>query len=110
MPLRTDIIIIRLFMYTFPEHRVTARQCRSLGHESRVKIVVHCKGFGPQTMKEIAAFLHIRQPSASEHVHRLVNASIIHGRRNGREVFFDLTDSVKNSRRFWTSIQKGLWE
>ncbi len=81
-----------------------------MGHESRVKIVAQIKIFGPQTVKEIAAFLHIRQPSATEHVHRLINAGVVKGRRNGRKVFFDLTEEVKNSKRFWKSIQKGLWE
>lgn len=97
-------------MYTFPEHRRTAKQSRSLGHESRVKIVVHIKIFGPQTLNEIAVLLHIRPSSASEHVHRLLNVNILCGRRKGREVYFDLIDEVKNSRRFWKAIGSGLWD
>src|SRR5574338_1563900 len=66
---------------------------------------------GEAAVKDLTARFHISQPAVSQHLAALKDAGLVHGRREGRCVYYrveprgmkPLVDWIVHSRAFWTT-------
>lgn len=65
--------------------------CKSLGHPFRLQIVDHLKR-GETSASDLLADLDISKGSLSKHMSLLLHGGIVESRREGRKVFYRLTD------------------
>lgn len=64
---------------------------RALAAPTRVAIVL-CLRTRPQCVHELVATLDLSQPLVSQHLRVLKDAGVVRGRRQGREVIYQLVD------------------
>lgn len=65
---------------------------KALSAPVRVAIVTHLHTSGPMCVHELVDTLEVAQPLVSQHLRILRSASIVEGRRRGREVVYALVD------------------
>jgi len=72
-------------------HELMAETCRILAHPARIRIL-HLLASGPCEVGTIALALGVSQPNASQHLAVLRGAGLVEAGRDGREVFYRLSD------------------
>lgn len=65
---------------------------KALSAPVRVAIVTHLHSNGPLCVHELVDIVQVAQPLVSQHLRILRSASIVEGRRRGREVVYALVD------------------
>ncbi|MBA2414350.1 MAG: winged helix-turn-helix transcriptional regulator [Geodermatophilaceae bacterium] len=65
---------------------------KALSAPVRIAIVTHLHSSGPLCVHELVDTLQVAQPLVSQHLRILRSASIVEGRRRGREVVYVLVD------------------
>ena len=65
--------------------------CKSLGHPIRLQIVDRLNR-GEASASDLIATLDVAKGSLSKHMSLLVNGGIVESRREGRRIFYRLTD------------------
>jgi len=68
-----------------------AEMIRVLGHPVRLRIV-ECLEGGERTVGDIQAVLHVAQAAVSQQLARMRAAGIVHGRRDGVNVYYAIAD------------------
>lgn len=88
--MRTASIRCPFFVHTHPKLQSYALIHRALSNERRLMILRILWLEGPKTNKELARRLGIRGSSVSRHVHILLKAGLVEGKRKKNEVEFRL--------------------
>lgn len=81
-------------MHTHPFFRSLAMWHKALGNERRLFSLQLLLRHQKLTVDEYANLLHIRQPSASRHLHILLRAGVLKSVRRGQKVFFSLKSTM----------------
>ncbi len=66
---------------------------KALSAPVRIAIVTQLHSHGPACVHDLVDVLQVAQPLVSQHLRILRAASIVAGRRRGREVVYELVDS-----------------
>jgi ArsR family transcriptional regulator len=74
-----------------PIHDLQAEICRTLSHPARIAML-HSLAGGPREVGRLALELGISQPNASQHLAVMRAVGLVEAERDGREVFYRLTD------------------
>ncbi len=95
----------------FPEAYIkrAVKILRLVSEESKLRIMLLLAKDGPCTVTEIAETLDLNQPTASHHLSLLRNADLVTTNREGKNVFYDINESVwrEMGREFFDYLQKG---
>ena len=81
-------------MHTHPQFRLLALLYKAMANERRLFIVQQLMR-KELTNRDLLILLRIHSGAVSKHLHLLLRAGIIEGRRKGREVFFRIRPSVR---------------
>jgi ArsR family transcriptional regulator len=71
-----------------------SRRFRALGQPLRVRLVDHLDRHGESTVQTLADALGTSQQNASRHLNQLAEVGVVSRRRQGRVVWYRLTDSA----------------
>ena len=75
-----------------PRAEDAASYMKTLGHQGRLMILAHLKT-GEKSVGELEKLLNIRQAAVSQQLARLREEGIVDTRRDGKTVFYSLTDA-----------------
>lgn len=76
---------------TSEELTVLSETFRLLGDPSRLKILLYCMD-GPKAVNQIAKQLGLSQSLVSHHLRLLRDARLVTGRREAKQIFYELAD------------------
>lgn len=75
-----------------PEHELLARAFRTLGDATRLRLLEELQSRDRATQTQLVQALDIPQPRASEHLACLVWCGFVDAHRQGRTVYYSITD------------------
>jgi ArsR family transcriptional regulator len=82
---------------------------RVLSDPSRLRIFTTLLQEGPCNVSQLCAKVRMRQPTVSHHLSLLRMASLVHNRRQGKEIFYSTASGrLQRSRKLARSIMKAL--
>jgi ArsR family transcriptional regulator len=72
---------------------LVARRFRALGQPVRVRIIDHLERHGETNVQSLADALEVSQQNASRHLAQLADVRVVSRRREGRVVWYRLSDA-----------------
>ena len=99
------------FSEFFPDAYIkkSVKILRLVGEESKLRIMLLLAKERPCSVTEISENLNMKQTTVSHHLSLLRNADLVTTQRTGKNVFYDINDTVwqEMGKQFFDYLQKG---